>query len=726
AAKANEAEAALAARSAEIAAHLGGHVEAFETKVVARADEAAGKIAASASEAEAALAARSAEIAARLGGHVEAFEEKVVTRADAAVGRIAAKADKVDQVLSLRSEQVSAHLGGHVGLFEDKVVNRVAEVVEKVAARADELDQSLRARAEQIADGLAGQISVFEDKTGLFEEKVIGRLGEVGEEIDRRVATLAATLEGGGRNLAEDLRQRTEALHDWYDTRGVKLVELLEERGGEVAERIAAFSQTAVGVLHERSDELIGELGRKQDEMTAAITEINSRIKKDVVGLVDAMAQSHRALLGAVDKAEGSLLRYDTQLGERLGAFTGAIDALDGEIDRLDKSARQGADSLAQSARGINAQSAGLVESLDEMRKSQAVIDEALDERLQSLQNLYNETQKRQEAFEQRLERYTAAIGKTLNDAEGKAREVGGFLTDVTSATAGALTSQFDALRDAAARERETASATLTSAYEQNMSELNHMFAQSTERYKAVAQELRGMSAEIQRELEATRQELRRGALELPRETSEQAAAMRRVVADQIKALNELTDIVARSGRALDIAEAPARIEPPRASRPAPAQAPRYDVRPPAQRPAAGGEANGWMSNLLARASQEDAPRRGKASGADLDTLSADIARMVDEAALSQAWERYRRGERGVFDRRLYTGAGAKTFEEVRRRYANEAEFRQTVDRYAQEFERLLAEVDREDRDGMLTRSYLTSETGKVYTLLAHAAGRLN
>jgi hypothetical protein len=130
------------------------------------------------------------------------------------------------------------------------------------------------------------------------------------------------------------------------------------------------------------------------------------------------------------------------------------------------------------------------------------------------------------------------------------------------------------------------------------------------------------------------------------------------------------------------------------------------------------------MSNLLARASQEDAPRRGN-KGADLDSLSADIARMMDEGALSQAWDRYRRGDRGVFDRRLYTGAGAKTFEEIRRRYANEADFRLTVDRYVSEFERLLSEVDREDRDGLLTRSYLTSETGKVYTLLAHASGRL-
>ena len=53
-------------------------------------------------------------------------------------------------------------------------------------------------------------------------------------------------------------------------------------------------------------------------------------------------------------------------------------------------------------------------------------------------------------------------------------------------------------------------------------------------------------------------------------------------------------------------------------------------------------------------------------------------------------------------------------------------EFRLTVDRYIQEFERLLADVSRDDRDDNLTRTYLTSETGKVYTMLAHAAGRLN
>ena len=56
--------------------------------------------------------------------------------------------------------------------------------------------------------------------------------------------------------------------------------------------------------------------------------------------------------------------------------------------------------------------------------------------------------------------------------------------------------------------------------------------------------------------------------------------------------------------------------------------------------------------------------------------------------------------------------------------YRADREFKQTVDRYIGEFERLLEEVSRDDRGQVVARTYLTSETGKVYTMLAHAAGR--
>ena len=168
-----------------------------------------------------------------------------------------------------------------------------------------------------------------------------------------------------------------------------------------------------------------------------------------------------------------------------------------------------------------------------------------------------------------------------------------------------------------------------------------------------------------------------------------------------------------------------------------------------------GADKGGWLSELLARASDGDGPAlggsprggpsggsRGPVGGYDsrqgqperpvhhtiesLDSLSVDIARMIDHEAAVDLWERYKKGERNVFTRRLYTMQGQQTFEEIRRKYRRDLEFRDTVDRYIGEFERLLEQVSRDERGQALTKTYLTSDTGKVYTLLAHAAGRFD
>ena len=99
---------------------------------------------------------------------------------------------------------------------------------------------------------------------------------------------------------------------------------------------------------------------------------------------------------------------------------------------------------------------------------------------------------------------------------------------------------------------------------------------------------------------------------------------------------------------------------------------------------------------------------------------------MIDHDAAADLWDRYKRGERNVFARKLYTTQGQKAFEEIRRKYRSDRDFMRTVDRYIGEFERLLEEVSRDDRGQVVARTYLTSETGKVYTMLAHAAGRFD
>jgi hypothetical protein len=267
------------------------------------------------------------------------------------------------------------------------------------------------------------------------------------------------------------------------------------------------------------------------------------------------------------------------------------------------------------------------------------------------------------------------------------------------------------------------------------------------------------MAAEMHHELDATRDELRRGVLEMPQEAAESTAQMRKVIVDQIEALAELNRIVAHHGRGLDVVspgrtsaqreEEPMLVGAGGQSRPAPrgrdagsaSNLPPPDLGAPASRrteapPVSPGNSDqgrdGWLSELLSRtdgAANRDAARGRSAQqgGGDnpLASLSLDIGRLMDRNLAAEMWDRYQRGESKAFSKRLYTPAGQKAFDEVARKYRADRNFKQTVDRYITEFERLLDEVARDERGPQVLRSHLTSETGLVYTLLAHAAGRL-
>jgi hypothetical protein len=215
-----------------------------------------------------------------------------------------------------------------------------------------------------------------------------------------------------------------------------------------------------------------------------------------------------------------------------------------------------------------------------------------------------------------------------------------------------------------------------------------------------------------------------------------------------------------RSGNGVQRGRIDTPSEPPARSAATEWNAPRglYEA-PPATQDAAkadsdGGASNGgggWLSNLLTRASREgdetshndergsvksgrqqkermppDDDRALRIGIESVDSLSVDIDRLIDPEAAADLWERYNRGERNVSSRRLYTPQGRKAFEEMRKRYTADREFRQTVDRYVGQFDRILGDVGRGDGGPLRARNYITSEAGKIYTLLAHAAGRFD
>jgi hypothetical protein len=427
-----------------------------------------------------------------------------------------------------------------------------------------------------------------------------------------------------------------------------------------------------------------------------------------------------------------------------------------------------------------------LTKAIDQIDRSNMRTEDAVNERRVTLDSLISTLDIRTEDLDQRLKRFSGLLDESLDAAGTRAREIARVVSEASVESAHVIADQFEAMRAAADTERRATAESMRQVYEQSTGDSHMMLRESAERFAEIMDAMKQMSGEMQkqlettredlrrgimelpqetaesaalmrRELESTREELRRGILELPQETAESAMQMRRVLVDQIEALAELNRIVARHGRSLDQTEGVRRAPREREetiaapTRETPRPAPRADAGSFAPRPrpdAAAQAANnkGWLTDLLNRASREDeeplppraavppAPVTARPSDErvprhsleSLDSLSVDIARMIDHDAAADLWDRYKRGERNVFTRRLYTLQGQKAFDEIRGKYRADREFKQTVDRYIAEFERLLEDVARDDRGQVVARTYLTSETGKVYTMLAHAAGRFD
>jgi hypothetical protein len=305
--------------------------------------------------------------------------------------------------------------------------------------------------------------------------------------------------------------------------------------------------------------------------------------------------------------------------------------------------------------------------------------------------------------------------------------------------------------------------------------EMQQALEEATRRFNETATAMRQTAKEVGGELEATRSELARGVMELPEETKTSAAAMRRVVAEQIEALSELNAIVRAQSATHDLTDrrpstpprderrpdpvAPAPRAPaapvaelsrpattvqqpaPRTATIAEAPAPRPTLAPVAETPKPTApktdDANGgWLRDVLRNAnSPAGAAPAAPAPAApapvaptaqqNLTSLTNDIARAIDPAALADAWTRYQMGEQNVFSRRIYTLTGQATFDQVKRRVVTDAEFGRNAQSYMTEFEQLLQRTAQGPDPVTETRAYLTSDRGKVYTMLAHASGRL-
>ena len=621
--------------------------------------------------------------------------------------------------------------------------------------------------------------STMTGKTDEIVTYVQQQTDRLSQMIDGKRGTLVEAIGSKTNQLTVDIDRVTSDALKSIETRGQAFSQSMMTNGSDVARTITSAGELATGAVGKSLKELEqssrAAIDQSRQVSIAAVTEMQETskiLRTDTVALFERLREGNILLQEVLTGAHDNLNSLERALVTRVADFVSAMNdvtsrngvatqTLEDQLSVFNTKTSKALEDLGSLSTQFEHHGQALVEAAAVVEQSNRSTTASVAERKSALESLVTTIDLRTTDLDQRLSRFTGLLDESLAAAEERARDIARVVAETAGAGSAAISRQFEAVRASAEEERRLTAEAMTELYQQGTQEADAMFKQSADKFAHMVASMKQMASEMHNELEATRNELRRGVLEMPQEAAESTAQMRKVIVDQIEALAELNRIVAHHGRGLDVVtpgrasvqreEEPMLVAAGGQSRSAPrmggsgsastlpppdlgGSAPRRTDAPPVSPASSDQGRDGWLSDLLNRtdaAGTGPAPRAAAApappaaSDNPLASLSLDIGRLMDRNLAAEMWDRYQRGESKAFTKRLYTPAGQKAFDEVARKYRADRNFKQTVDRYITEFERLLDEVARDERGPAMLRSHLTSETGLVYTLLAHAAGRL-
>uniref|UniRef100_UPI002FC91720 hypothetical protein n=1 Tax=Devosia sp. TaxID=1871048 RepID=UPI002FC91720 len=650
-----------------------------------------------------------------------------------------------------KSEQLQGALMSHGNLLRDALgenakeaeaimavsTSRILTDVTSALGKLNDSNLLLQRVLDASTANLANLETSVAQQTATYSSTVrdaIGQTEQAGAMVSQHVGALQTTI---------------RSMVDEFST----VLGRLDVEAEQMAQASTALATTSDGALQTLEDRR-GAMDALAQSFAARADDIDGRMRMFAQSIADTVNDTERRLIGARRAMDEALSATTGTIVETIEASTSTVtEALQSNANQVDSAVQRAADAAAAA---LNKTASSVRLALED---NASHVSDVLASTAGSVTDVLNST--------------TSTLADTINDSSASVRNAvaanAGTFRRALDETTGEVSGKMGDFRLAADAEGRRATAALQQAQQQMAEEMQRAIEEATLRFNDTARAMRETAREVGSELEATRAELARGVNELPEETRASAAAMRRVVAEQIEALSELNAIVRSQPATHDLNdrrpprpalrseprnEAPA-YQPPRQPEPAretyraePARQTLVDPIRTVERqpepfrapepvrhaepaavaeaaPVAAGE-GGWLRDVLRNATAKQQGSQPQPQQSGLSGLTEEIARAIDDNALADAWARYQAGESNVFSRRIYTLAGQGTYDEVRKKLQREPDFARTAQAYMSEFEQLLKRAAAGANPAAETREYLLSDRGKVYTTLAHASGRLN
>jgi hypothetical protein len=618
--------------------------------------------------------------------------------------------------------------------------DRVSESLMRLGSEIPTLIEKLSDQQVKLAKVIEG---AGENLT-MLETSLAQSVGNLESSVGGRTEQLQAVLENYTTGLAGALSSRAEQLQVTFDEQLAQLDTSLVNRTENLQTVFEEYARALDAALANRAQALDYQLVERTRSLDEAFGErlriFDESIMRSTQAIDTAVVDKTRALTTALD---AHAISFRETIGKQ------ATD--------LDEALMHGINSVRRASENITRQSIKAMEGLASQSDLLKNISENLLNQIsgvtgrfehqgQQILKAANALETANFKIDKTLQNRHAELSTTLDRLAGKADEFSSFVGDYSSTIAGSLTDAGDRARS----ELERMRATTAAESERTLEDLRHRLSSVSSavtnelgslssRFASTSEEMRQQASRTAAEIAAEQERLRGDMERLPLAAQESSEGMRRALQDQIKALDHLSQLAARTAVQRDVTP-PAHVEalggPGRAAR---SGDPSRSITSltstiaqelgnrQRQRGAPDGR-EGWsLGDLLARASRDEeghAAGGGRINGAfNLDLEG--IARALDPATAAAIWQRLRSGQRNVMVRSIYGTEGRALFDDVSHRCRTDSELQRTVSRYLADFERIIAESDTRDPSGRLAHGQLTSDTGRVYLFLAHASGRL-
>ncbi|MBE7635511.1 hypothetical protein GUA87_01540 [Sneathiella sp. P13V-1] len=604
--------------------------------------------------------------------------------------QFAGHANRLDQSAELaygRAQEMQAALRKQLNALE-QASNHVNSLTEEIAVKlgenVDNLSQASLETSNQITQlgtGFQRQADIITSTTN----KVAGEIREAGEEIRRESESIELYGEKAAKNIktaAEDLEKQNQQLGNTADVSTAKLKAAAEDAVRQHQDLMASAERAT---LQARQS---GEAASSQSAELARMAE----------------------------KASGELRAMGDQAREHLDSLAKAANTANEQASSLSETTAGNVERLATASDLANAQFEKLAELSEKAKQSSVDMEQVIGKETAALTEIARQLADRADYIRTSLEDRT----RLLHKSAGQANIVGEGFRRKTVELAKASELMLSGLQQAdqaLMRHRKEIDQT-RKRFELDMTRVTEQVGdagrQATEMGSEAATIFEERASDLLKFTGRAREETE-GLLD----QFEQQRQRIEVTAKQVEnSLQETSSMLSEESRNLREASTSASEE---------ALVTSLKFQQQADRLKTASEVVRRQLEYIESDRREktgDAMRKASALIMDsMHSMSIDIARSIDNTLPDELWNRYRKGEKSIFTRRLIKN---RDEERIQHLYKEQGDFRRYVDQYRAAFEQLLQEAENSEFSDLLAETYASSDLGKVYFMLNDALGSVH